>query len=71
MLNYLLALREQLGIPHTLDEIGIDDSRAAEIGNMAFHDPCAAGNAKPISAPELERLFRAAHSGNMGFVTTD
>jgi hypothetical protein len=71
MLNYLLAMREQLGIPHTLDEIGIDDSRAVEIGKMAFHDPCAAGNAKPISAPELERLFRAAHSGNMGLVTTD
>lgn len=64
MINYILALRSSLGIPHSLSEIGIGNERAAEIGRMAFLDPSTASNAMPVSAEDLEKLFRAAHSGN-------
>lgn len=63
-IDYIFALREQLGIPHTLAEIGVDDSRAQEIGQLACADPTAATNARPVDAADLQRLFVAAHSGN-------
>ncbi len=65
LVNYLLDLRRRLGIPHTLMEIGIDTTRAEEIGHMALADPSTPSNAKPITAGELENLFRAAVSGDM------
>lgn len=43
-LDWILELRQELAIPHTLLEIGIDDSRSAEIGAMAVKDPTAATN---------------------------
>lgn len=43
-LDWVLALREELKIPHTLAEIDIDGSRADEIGAMAVNDPTAATN---------------------------
>ncbi len=63
MINAVLKLRQELGIPHSLDEIGIDDRRAAEIGRMALADACTPTNAKPVDARDLERLFRAAQRG--------
>ena len=65
IIAYLLALRKQLNIPHTLAEIDIDDSKAGEIGKMAFKDPSTPTNAKPVSAEDLEKLFRSAVSGDL------
>lgn len=62
---YIVALREQLGIPHTLAEINIDIERAEEIGHMALRDPSTPTNAKPVTAADLQRLFEAAVSGDM------
>src|SRR5690606_23439404 len=38
MLDWVLALRAELEIPHTLAEIGIDDSKAELIGEMSIKD---------------------------------
>ncbi len=43
-IDWVLALRESIGIPHTLQDIGIDDARLDEIGQMAVADPSAATN---------------------------
>lgn len=64
LVAYLIELRQRLGIPHTLMEIGIDDARAEDIGRMALADPSTPSNAKPITAVDLENLFRAAVSGD-------
>lgn len=61
---WVLALRQQLGIPHTLQEVGIDSSRATEIGELAFADVCTPTNAKVLTVHDLEMLFRAAESGD-------
>jgi alcohol dehydrogenase class IV len=65
MINYLMDLRKELNIPNTLKDIGIDEKRAVEIGEMAFKDPSTLTNAKPVSSKDLEELFRAAVRGNM------
>ncbi len=64
VIDYVLELREQLKIPHTLKEIEIDQDKAVEIGKMAFKDPSTPTNAKPVNAEDLEKLFRAAVTGD-------
>ena len=43
-LEWVMELRASIGIPNTLREIGIDDDRIEEIGEMAVADPSAATN---------------------------
>ncbi len=64
-IEYILNLRETLKIPHTLQEIGINEENGREIGKMAFKDPSTATNAKLVNAQDLEKLFRAAVNGNL------
>lgn len=64
-LTWVLDLRLQLSIPHTLAEIGIDTSKAEEIGMMAFNDPSAAGNPIAFTAQQYEEIFHAAVSGRL------
>jgi len=65
IIDYIIALRKELNIPHTLKEIDIDTDNAKEIGEMAFKDPSTPSNAKPVNAKDLEQLFRAAVSGDL------
>jgi alcohol dehydrogenase class IV len=60
---WVLALRRELGIAHTLAEIGVNVGNAAVIGAEAAIDPSASGNPIPVTAADLERIFRAAVSG--------
>jgi alcohol dehydrogenase class IV len=43
-LQWILELRTEINIPHTLQEIGIGDDRLTEIGGMAVDDPSAGTN---------------------------
>jgi len=65
LVEHLLALREQLGIPHSLQEIGIDESRATEIAGLAFADPSTPTNAMPVDTSDFEALFRSAVRGDL------
>lgn len=65
VIAYILELRKQLNIPHTLAEIDIDDTNADEIGKMAFKDPSTSTNAKPVNEKDLETLFRSAVTGDL------
>jgi len=65
VLKWTLDFRAALKIPHTLKEIGVDDARAAEIGTMAEKDPSAGGNPCPVTAKDLETVFRAAVAGKI------
>ncbi|MCH7672434.1 MAG: iron-containing alcohol dehydrogenase [Proteobacteria bacterium] len=57
---WILSLREQLGIPQTLSEIGINRDRAQEVGAMAFKDAAAAGNPISFSAERYTEIFLAS-----------
>jgi alcohol dehydrogenase class IV len=60
-----LQFRDLLKIPPTLAMLGIDASRAAEIGTMAAADPSAGGNPCTVEHGDLERIFRAAIEGKL------
>lgn len=64
-IDYIFRLREELAIPPALAQLGVDAARAQEIGRLAFVDPSTPGNAMPVDAGDLERLFRAAQCGDL------
>ncbi len=63
VLDWILALREEIGIPHTLKDIGVDKSLSARMAHMAAEDPSAATNPVPLDADALERLYLRAIGG--------
>jgi alcohol dehydrogenase class IV len=65
LLAWVLALRTDLGIPHTLADIGVDDRNADVIGRESALDPSAGGNPIPIDAAGYEAIFRAAIAGQL------
>lgn len=65
LLDWVLALRAELDIPHTLAEIGIDDSRADLIGEMSVKDVTARTNARQLTADEYRQLFLNALTGSL------
>lgn len=64
-LNWVLELRQQLGIPNTLADIDIDDLQAEKIGKMALEDPSASGNPIPFSTGQYQQIFENAVRGNL------
>ena len=62
-LDYVLQLREEVGIPHTLTALGIDDQQIKRIGKMATEDPSAGTNPIPFTADEYAELCRHAVVG--------
>jgi alcohol dehydrogenase class IV len=64
-LAWVLDFRRELGIAHSLEEIGVSADKAAIIGREAAIDPSAGGNPIPVDAAQLERIFRAAVEGRL------
>ncbi|VAW96766.1 Alcohol dehydrogenase [hydrothermal vent metagenome] len=64
-LEWVLQLRKNLNIPHTLLEISIDTSQAEIIADMAFNDPSAGGNPINLSVSQYQQLFEDAVAGNL------
>ena len=64
-LDWVLELRKELAIPHTLKEIGIDATQAELIGDMATKDATAGGNPIHFSQAEYSQIFVAAVSGQL------
>ena len=62
-LAWVLALREQIGIPHTLAPLGIDATQADLVARMALADGSAATNPIPFTESEYRTLFRNAVAG--------
>jgi len=60
VMNWLIALRHEIGIPETMKAVGIDDSRASEIARAALEDPTAPTNPVALNEASLAALFRAA-----------
>jgi alcohol dehydrogenase class IV len=66
--DWVLKMRRDLGIPHSLADIGVSADKAAIIGREAAIDPSAGGNPIPVDAAQLERIFRAAVEGRLAAV---
>lgn len=61
--GWILALREELGIPHTLAGLGIGDDRFDELAAMAVQDPTAGGNPRELTRDAARALLDQAWSG--------
>jgi alcohol dehydrogenase class IV len=64
-LAWVLKMRIELGIPHSLTHIGVSADNASVIGSEAAIDPSAGGNPIPVNAAQLEHIFRAAVAGQL------
>lgn len=65
VLDWVLGLREELGIPHSLAEIGIDDTQIERVGSMAQADASAGTNPIAFSAAQYSQLFLRALDGKL------
>ena len=57
---WVLAFRQQLGIPASLSEIGVPADQAETIGEHAQRDPSTGGNPRVTSAADMTAIFKAA-----------
>ncbi|GAA5524754.1 1,3-propanediol dehydrogenase [Microbulbifer aestuariivivens] len=63
VMQWVLELREMIGIPNTLEEIGIDSARADLLGELAAADPSAGSNPIALNAAAYREIFCRAFSG--------
>ena len=64
-LRWILALRKEVGIPHTLADIGIDTKRLDEVAAMAIKDPSAGGNPIAFTEKQYQALARRCVTGDL------
>ena len=64
-LSWVLALRKELNIPHTLAEINIPLDQAEAIGVMAKNDPSDGGNPVRLNPDDYAAIYRAAVAGTL------
>jgi alcohol dehydrogenase class IV len=62
-LDFVLGLRERLGIPHALSGLGIDDTKLADIGERAVRDPSSGTNPIPFTSAQYDAICRRALGG--------
>jgi len=62
-MSWILYLREELSIPHTLKELIQDDSKFEEMSKMAKNDPSTGGNPIPLEIKDFYNLYKDSYSG--------
>jgi alcohol dehydrogenase class IV len=55
--RWVLELRREIGIPHTLAEIGVKAQHAKPFAPQALNDPSTGGNPLPMTEQDFERLY--------------
>jgi alcohol dehydrogenase len=64
-LDWVLQLREEIGVPHTLAGLGVDDSKLDIMSRMAPKDPTAGGNPVPLDEATSRKLYENALAGRL------
>ena len=64
-LDFVLALREQIGVPHTLAGLNVGDDKVDTIVAMAPKDPTASGNPVPLDKRAARTIFMRALEGRI------
>jgi alcohol dehydrogenase len=62
-LDWVLELRREVGVPHTLAGLEVRLDQGDLIAEMAIHDPTAGGNPVALTKDAARRIFEAAASG--------
>jgi len=63
--NWVLALRQQIGIHHTLAQLGVTEDLIPRLANMAVDDPTAPTNPVKLTVANLEILYSKAINGEL------
>jgi hypothetical protein len=63
--DWVLGLRAEIGIPHTLAELGVAEDQVDELAAKAEADPSTAGNPVALDAAGYRRLYRDAIRGEL------
>jgi alcohol dehydrogenase class IV len=64
-MEWTLDLRRQIGIPHTLAELGVTESHLDKFAEMAAVDPTAGGNPVKAGVAEMRKMYEAAVAGRL------
>jgi len=65
VLNWVLEFCEELQIPKTLREIGVDEAQADKIAELALQDGSTPTNPRPLTVENLKKIFLAALDGDL------
>jgi alcohol dehydrogenase class IV len=65
VMEWMLALRKELGVPHSLAELGVKEDRIEEMATKAVDDPSTGGNPVRMQAPDFAKVMRAALRGDV------
>ena len=64
-MHWILDLRKELKIPHTLKELINDDSKLEEMSKMALKDPSTGGNPIPLTQENFLELYKNSYEGKL------
>jgi alcohol dehydrogenase class IV len=64
-LDWVLALRAEINVPHTLVGLKVDDRQIDRIVAMAVEDPTADGNPRPFDKRAARTIFKRALEGRV------
>ena len=64
-MRWVLELRAEIGIPHTLAELKVDRAAVDRMAELAAVDPCAGGNPRHVGVAEHVHLYHAALDGDL------
>jgi alcohol dehydrogenase class IV len=64
-LAWVLEVRRELGVPHTLKDFGVGQENFATMAKMAPEDPTAGGNPVPLTEADALALFDKAYRGDV------
>jgi alcohol dehydrogenase len=64
-LDFVLELRAETGVPHTLAGLNVDDAKADQIVEMAPKDPTAGGNPVKLDKRGARTIFNRAMEGRL------
>lgn len=65
VLNWILHLRKQIGIPNTLAELGVKPEQAAELAPHAMADPSTGTNPVEMTEADFEQLYMKCITGDL------
>lgn len=65
VLDWILELRETIGIPHTLAELGVTEAHVDDLTAKAVIDPSGGTNPVPLNDSNLAQLYRDAMNGTL------
>lgn len=70
-LDWVVALRKEIGIPHTLADLGVKETDLDTLTPMAVDDPSTSGNPRPVSHADMRQMFVNAIRGELGEKASD